>query len=67
MPTMHDILDERINRLEKVIGVTPRQNKLEDTYPELHALGQAMDDAINEYASYMRECETMEKLKSNNV
>jgi hypothetical protein len=61
------VLEERISRVEKVIGVTPRQDKLESTYPELHDLGQAMDDAINDYANHLLECQTMEKLKYNNV
>jgi hypothetical protein len=60
-------LEDRISRIEKVGGITPRQSTLEDKYSDLHDLGQAMDNAIDAYADYMQECNTMEKLKSNNV
>ena len=60
-------LDDRISRIEKVIRISARQSTLEDTYSDLHDLGQAMDNAINDYAGHLQECNTMEKLKSNNV
>lgn len=60
-------LEDRISRIEKVGGITPRQSTLEDKYSDLHDLGQAMDNAIAAYADHMQECNTMEKLKLNNV
>ena len=82
-PPVIDVQDfyNRIERLEKTIGITSRRPRLENEYPDLKELGDQMDnviDTINTTVSkaisriadaYNRledECKIMEKLKSNN-
>lgn len=74
-------LGKRIERIERVLGIGPRQPDLEQEYPDLKVLGDQMDRAIQElnqsiaqtisnivgaYEDFARECEVMEKLKSEN-
>lgn len=76
-----ELLEDRLARIEKVLGITPRLPGLEDKYPDLQEIGQQMDDAIanlnksyseaisnvvRAYADFARECEVMEKLRSEN-
>lgn len=76
-----EILEDRLSRIEKVLGITPRLPGLEDKYPDLQEIGQKMDDAIatlnktyaeaisnvvGSYKDFANQCEVMEKLKSNN-
>lgn len=75
-----ELLEDRISRLEKILGVTKRMSVLEDEHSDLKELGEKMDSTIAEldslYAkaihdiadSYKKlavECQTMEKLKEN--
>ena len=76
-----EALDKRLERIEKVLGIGPRRPSLEKEYPELEELGKRMDQAIseltdsvakaiskvvNDYDNFAKECEVMEKLKSEN-
>jgi hypothetical protein len=62
-------LQDRIDRIEHVLGIIPRRRDLESKYPDLKEIGNKMDNNIflgaRDYRAFMQECEIMEKLKSN--
>jgi len=74
-------LEDRIQRLEQMLGVTGRNSELEDKYPDLKAIGEQMDREVtrvwresaskvsmiaNEYQDFIEQCQLMDKLKENN-
>jgi hypothetical protein len=76
-----ELLEDRLSRIEKAIGISTRYPDLESKYPELHDIGEKMDGVINhhpaptptsvisaggDYAQLAGECMIMEKLKENN-
>jgi hypothetical protein len=74
-----ELLNARLKRIELALGITTRLPTLESTYADLHEAGENMDHVIkharhiNEvvgiggaYIALTKECEIMEKLKSNN-
>lgn len=74
-------LEQRIQRLEHLLGVTGRNPILEEQYPELKDVGEHMDQEVDriwresanqvsditaQYQVLVKECELMNKLKENN-
>jgi hypothetical protein len=74
-------LDDRIQRLEHMLGVTERNPVLEERHPELKAIGEQMDREVTrvwresasnismiaaEYQDFIEQCRLMDKLKENN-
>lgn len=70
----------RILRIEKCLGIVPRQRSLEEKYPDLKQLGDQIEQAIDEmqkyqtemisrvvgaYKDFVKECEIMEKLSKD--
>jgi hypothetical protein len=51
-----EFLDERLERIEKVLGIPPRNIEMEEKYPKLKKI---YDEYINELAKYT----TWDKLK----
>lgn len=71
----------RLDRIEKVLGISSRNPALEKEYPDLREAGDRMDRAVEDFEStlleaissmakaydeFVDECKVMEKLKSNN-
>ena len=71
----------RIDRVEQILGIGQRDEKLESKYPELKQAGDDYHESINDifddirarnrmasapYEELRRHCEIMEKLKQNN-
>lgn len=71
----------RIDRVEQILGIGQRDEKLESNYPELKQAGDDYHESINDifddirarnrmasapYEELRRHCEIMEKLKQNN-
>lgn len=73
-----ELLEDRLSRIEKAIGISTRYPDLESKYPDLHTIGEQMDRVINhypvqtpisiggDYTQLAGECMIMEKLKENN-
>lgn len=74
-------LEQRIQRLEHMLGVTGRNPILEDRYPELKDIGNLMDQEVDriwresadkvsdiaaQYQGLVEQCQLMDKLKENN-
>ena len=74
-------LFERVERIERAIGITQRNRKLEEQYPDLEQAGKDYEAAIDaalgnvqrrlaeataKYTRAADECDIMEKLKLNN-
>ncbi len=75
-----ETLSDRILRIEKCLGIVPRQTSLEEKYPDLKELGDQVDQAVTEiqqshhemisrvigaYKDFVKECEIMEKLSTD--
>lgn len=74
-------LEDRIQRLEHMLGVTGRNPEMEDRYPDLKEIGDAMDAEVeriwresanqlsriaDQYQNLVEQCKLMDKLKENN-
>jgi hypothetical protein len=74
-------LEDRIQRLEHVLGATGRNPEMEDRYPDLKEIGDAMDAEVeriwresanqlsriaDQYQDLVKQCQLMDKLKENN-
>ena len=75
-------VNERLRRIEQMLGIVQRDLKLEAEFPDLVVIGNKMDDVFEataaaalaqiareagaEYISFADECNIMKKLKLNN-
>jgi hypothetical protein len=75
-----ECLADRLDRIERCLGIVPRQTSLEEKYPDLKQLGDEIDQVIDEmqksqaemisrvvgaYKDFVKECEIMEKLSTD--
>lgn len=73
-------LIDRLERIERCLGITSRHLELEEKYPDLKQLGDQIEQAIDEmqkyqaemisrvvgaYKDFVKECEIMEKLSKD--
>lgn len=80
MEAGQECLADRLDRIERCLGIVPRQTSLEEKYPDLKRLGDEIDQAIDEmqksqaemisrvvgaYKDFVKECEIMEKLSTD--